>query len=123
MRRIATFLILAACGGGKGGGLAISGSTPLVVLTEAQRMQLCQQASNLVVQRTADCGDGSTVTVTFTVDDCLGQIEMFPSSCEATVDDMLDCSEDFGESSDQEICRGEQPASCDALISCIAIEG
>jgi hypothetical protein len=122
VKRIAAIVILAACGGGKGGGLAIPGSTPIVVLTATQQMQLCQQAASLVDQRTVQCSDGSTVTVVFTVDNCLAEIATFDPSCDATADDMLACSEDFAAQSDLEVCAGEPTPSCEPLLNCVAVD-
>ena len=63
MKRIAAIVILGACGGGKGGGLAVPGTTPVVELTATQQRQLCEQAAASASERVVECSDGSTVII------------------------------------------------------------
>jgi hypothetical protein len=112
-----------ACGGGDGGSGVDSG-TLLAELEPDESDAVCEGIFAADVDaREIDCGDGTTITVEEPtqedIDDCADSLDSigveFPD-CTATVGEFEACFDDLLAASDDELCDGGLPASCDAIF-------
>jgi hypothetical protein len=112
---------LVACGGGQGGGAAVRGDTLIVELTAEQRDDVCDEAVGILGEpHEARCGsDVSRDVGSLTHELCLSLLQMFEEGCEATVADYQACNRDVAKMTDQEICSGLFPATCEPLNECV----
>lgn len=110
-----------ACGGGSGGGDAVSSGTPIVELSGDQTVDVCETWAGLLgPEREIDCGDGQTVTIggamaSECVDE-LTQIQTSAPGCPITFGEYDACIRALAGQSDAEWCGGGFPAACEVLM-------
>ncbi|MEO8698748.1 MAG: hypothetical protein ABI867_01860 [Kofleriaceae bacterium] len=114
---------LIACGGGSGdGGSGVDSDAAIVDLSAAEVTDVCEYVTDVLPERTVDCGDGDTITVgEGGVTECTGDYTDLAADhpdCELTVGDVEACAEAFAALSDEELCSMDSfPAACAPILA------
>ncbi len=125
--KLCGFVVVVACGGGKGGGTfgssGVESTKPVSELTSAEITKICAHLVPLAPEAgTIACPDGNIEINETTLADCeagLADDQTQFATCGITVGEYEGCIEELLGRSDAELCDNVLPPECDPLLDCM----
>lgn len=112
-------LVLAfGCGGDEDSGPGIDEDKQLAELSSEEKERFCEWQSENGPTEAAECEGGSSVGAVGTLEECVDGFDAFPSDCDLTVGQMMDCTESLAE----DPCEGIASPECGPLLDCLSFD-